>query len=143
MRARGRAAVLAAVAVVCGAAVGGAALSGCGAVSGRERAAAEVALRFVDAVARDDGDAACADLAPDTVAALEESAGEACAAAILDEDIAAPGPVEVSDVYGQWARVVLPGDTLFLAVFRGGWRIVAAGCRPAGEGPYDCALQGG
>jgi ketosteroid isomerase-like protein len=139
---RGRFALLAAVTAGCGAAVGGA-LSGCGAVSVREQAAAEVAQRFVDAVARGDGDAACAVLAPDTVAALEDAAGGGCAEAVLDEDIAAPGPVEVSDVYGQWARVVLPGDTLFLAVFRGGWRIVAAGCRPAGEGPYDCALQGG
>jgi ketosteroid isomerase-like protein len=139
--------VLAAVAAVCGAAVGGVALSGCGAVSGREQAAAEVAQRFVDAVARGDGDAACAVLAPDTVAALEEAAGSGCADAVLDEDLpedsAEPGRVEATDVYGQWARVVLPGDTLFLAVFRDGWRVVAAGCRPDGEGPYDCVVQGG
>jgi ketosteroid isomerase-like protein len=136
--------VLAAVAVVCGAAVGGAALAGCGAASGRERAAAEVAQRFVDAVARDDGDAACAVLAPDTVETLEESAGAPCADAVLDEGLAGlAAPVETSDVYGQWARVVLPGDTVFLAVFRRGWLVVAAGCREAGEGPYECALQGG
>jgi hypothetical protein len=120
----------------------GAAPSGCGSVSGRERAAAAVAERFVTAVADGNGDAACAVLAPKTVEEVE-SGGAACAEAILDEDLPEPGPVGTTDVYGQWARVVLPADTLFLAVFRDGWRVVAAGCSPAGEGPYDCVVQGG
>jgi hypothetical protein len=117
--------------------------AGCGSVSQRERSAAAAAERFVDAVADGDGAAACAVLAPETVSALEDSAGSACTEAILDEDLPASGEVETADVYGQWARAVTPADTLFLAMFRDGWRVVAAGCRPAGEGPYDCALQGG
>jgi hypothetical protein len=135
MRVRRALVLLAAVAI-------GAAPSGCGSVSEREQAAAAAAERFVTAVAGGDGAAACAVLAPKTVEALE-SDGAACDEAILDEDLPEPGPVGTTDVYGQWARVVMPADTLFLAVFRDGWRVVAAGCSPAGEGPYDCVLQGG
>ena len=36
-----------------------------------------------------------------------------------------------------------PTDTVFLAVFPGGWRVVAAGCTPHGDRPYDCVVQGG
>jgi hypothetical protein len=118
------------------------ALTACGSVSGRERAAAAAAERFVTAVADGDGAAACAALAPKTVEELETSGG-ACAEAILDEDLPEPGRVDTTDVYGQWARVVMPDNTLFLAMFPDGWRVAAAGCHPAGEGPYDCVLQGG
>ena len=131
-----RSTLLAAVLVATGA------VTGCGAVSDRERAAATAAERFATAVAGGDGAAACAVLAPETVEELE-SGGASCADAILDEDLPEPGPVGTTDVYGQWARVVMPDNTLFLAVFRDGWRVVAAGCRPAGEGPYDCVVQGG
>lgn len=124
-------------------AVVGAAPSGCGTVSGREQAATAAAQRFLDAVADGDGAAACAVLAPKTVEELEKSGGAGCSEAILDEDLPEPGDVETADVYGQWARVVMSADTVFLAVFPQGWRVVAAGCRPAGEGPYDCVLQGG
>jgi len=54
-----------------------------------------------------------------------------------------PGSVTHVDVYGQWARVVLSDDTVFLAAFPGGWRVVAAGCQSRGERPYDCTVQGG
>jgi hypothetical protein len=47
-----------------------------------------------------------------------------------------------SGVYGQWAQVRLTGDVVFLAAFPGGWRVVAAGCSPQGNRPYDCTLQG-
>jgi hypothetical protein len=48
-----------------------------------------------------------------------------------------------TDVYGQWAKVRLDDDTVFLAVFSDGWKVVAAGCQPQGDRPYDCTLQGG
>jgi hypothetical protein len=132
MRMVGPAVVLAAAALV----------AGCGSAPAREDAATAAAERFVNAIADRDGAAACAVLAPKTVEELEKSGGT-CDEAVLDEDLPEPGPVETADVYGQWARVVMPENTLFLAVFRDGWRVVAAGCRPAGEGPYDCAVQGG
>jgi hypothetical protein len=117
-------------------------LTGCASVGDRGDAAAAVALRMLTAVQNDDGAGACAALAPDTLAELEESAGQPCAEAILDEDLPQPGEVSESQVYGQWAQVRLTGDTVFLGVFPGGWRVVAAGCTPRGERPYDCDLQG-
>jgi hypothetical protein len=117
-------------------------LAGCGSVGERGAAAASVATRMLGAVQTGDGADACAVLAPDTVAGLEESAGRPCAEAILDEDLPAAGEVTGTDVYGQWAQVRLAEDTVFLAAFPGGWRVVAAGCTARAERPYDCALRG-
>lgn len=119
------------------------AATGCGGPGGREDAASAVAVRLLDAVGQGDGAAACAVLAPETLADLEKSADQPCADAVLDEDLPAPGQVTNTNVYGQWAQVRLDDDTVFLAVFPGGWRVVAAGCQPRGDRPYDCALQGG
>ena len=118
-------------------------LAGCGSVGERGDAAADVALRLLTAVHGEDGATACATLAPDTLQEVESSAGQPCDQAILDEDLPSPGRVTGTDVYGQWAQVRLTDDTLFLAVFPGGWRVVAAGCTPRGEAPYTCAIQGG
>ena len=118
-------------------------LSGCADVGSRESSAADVATRLLTAVDDKDGTAACAVLAPDTAAELEQSASKSCAQAVLDEDLPAPGAVTGTDVYGQWAQVRLSDDTVFLAVFPGGWRVVAAGCEPRTSRPYDCTLQGG
>lgn len=131
--------VIAAALLVCT----GAATSGCASVGERGSAAADVALRLLTAVERDDGATACAVLAPETLAEVEQNAGTPCTEAILDEDLPAPGTVTGEAVYGQWAQVRLTGDTVFLAVFPGGWRVVAAGCTPRPERPYDCAVQGG
>ncbi|MBB4744147.1 hypothetical protein BJY16_007606 [Actinoplanes octamycinicus] len=117
-------------------------LAGCGSVGGREEAAAAVATRLLAAAASQNGPQACATLAPDTTAELEESAGKPCPDAILDEELPEPGRVVGTSVYGQWAQVRLADDTLFLAVFDDGWRVVAAGCTSRGERPYDCTLQG-
>jgi hypothetical protein len=118
-------------------------LAGCGSVGGREQAASAVAARLLSAVAAKDGGTACAVLAPDTISELEDSAGKPCDEAILDEDLPQPASVTSSNVYGQWAQVRLSDDTIFLAVFPAGWRVVAAGCQPRGDQPYDCTLQGG
>ena len=118
------------------------ALAGCGSVSDREHGAGEAAQRLLEAADAGDGDAACAILAPETVAELEESAGEPCADAVQEAGLPKPAEVESTEVYGQWAKVVLADDTVFAAMFPGGWRVVAAGCRPRGERPYDCSIQG-
>lgn len=117
-------------------------VAGCAPAGERGDAAATVAMRMLSAVADQDGAGACAALAPDTVAELEESAGKPCAEAILEEDLPGPGTVTGSEVYGQWAQVRLSEDTVFLAAFPGGWRVVAAGCTPRQDRPYDCGLRG-
>jgi len=118
-------------------------VAGCGSVDARGDAASAAALRMLQAVQSKDGAAACALLAPDTAAELEQSADKPCPDAILEEDLPAAGAVSRTEVYGQWAQVRLPGDTVFLGAFPGGWRVVAAGCTPRGNRPYDCVLQGG
>ncbi|MEV4512415.1 hypothetical protein AB0K00_26040 [Dactylosporangium sp. NPDC049525] len=118
-------------------------VAGCADGGARRDAVSDVAVRLLAAVQDRDGAAACTVLAPDTVQTLERSAGASCADAVLDEDLPEPAGVRRVDVFGQWARVVLADDTVFLAAFPGGWRVVAAGCRSRGERPYDCVLQGG
>jgi hypothetical protein len=117
--------------------------AGCGSVGSRGQAAATVAQHLLTAVDRQDGAAACALLAPETAAEIVQSAQKDCAEAILDQDLPRPGAVTAEDVYGQWARVRPSDDTVFLAMFAGGWRVVAAGCSPRGDRPYDCTVAGG
>jgi hypothetical protein len=119
------------------------ALTGCAAAGGRGEAAGAVATRLLTAVQNKDGATACAVLAPDTASEVAQSGGKSCPEAILDEDLPQPGAVTATAVYGQWAQVRIGDDTVFLAVFPGGWRVVAAGCQPRGERPYDCEVQGG
>ena len=119
------------------------AVAGCGSVASRGQAAATAAQRLLAAIDRKDGAAACALLAPETAAAVVQSAQKDCADAILDQGLPRPGSVTGEDVYGQWARVRLSDDTVFLAMFAGGWRVVAAGCTARGDRPYDCTMQGG
>lgn len=117
-------------------------LSACG--GERDQAVEDVATSFYAALARDDGDAACRLLAPATRDELEQSAGKACAAAILDEEVPeVTDPLDVQ-VYGIAGEVRFGTDTAFLAKFRGGWRVSAVACTPsASDQPYDCKVAGG
>lgn len=117
-------------------------IAGCGSVDQRADAASATVIRLLGALQARNGAAACALLAPDTAAHLEQSQDESCASAILAEDLPDRGAVTGQQVYGQWAQVRVSGDTVFLAQFPGGWRVVAAGCAPGGDGPYDCTLSG-
>jgi hypothetical protein len=117
-------------------------LSGCAgqgnAEAGNARAAA---LSFSQGVAGAT-DRSCGLLAPQTLKELEDRDGP-CASALPDELGSAPGPVESTQVYGKDAIVHLSSDTVFLARFRDGWRVTAAGCsRPEIGRPYDCKVKG-
>ncbi|WP_229072890.1 hypothetical protein [Actinoplanes sp. DH11] len=99
-------------------------------------AAAETASAFLRAVADRDGAAACDALAP----AVRDKMGETCAEDILNASLPAPSPVTDTQVYGQRALVRLGTESVFLGMFPGGWRVVAAGCTARGDRPYDCAV---
>jgi hypothetical protein len=128
---------------IAGAAAAVVLLAGCGSVGGRADAADVVAQRLFTALDADDGAAACALLAPVAAAAVSDAGEEPCAEAILEEELPAAGEVTETSVYGQWAQVRLTGDTVFLASFQGGWRVMAAGCtaQPGGR-PYRCVIEG-
>ena len=117
-------------------------IAGCAPAGDRGQAAAAVATRMLTAVDGKDGATACSLLAPATATEVAQSGGKPCADAIVDEGLPKPGTVTATAVYGQWAQVRIGGDTVFLATFPGGWRVVAAGCRSQGERPYNCAVQG-
>jgi hypothetical protein len=72
-----------------------------------------------------------------------QSAGKPCEQAVLEEDVApADAPRRVS-VFGTQAMVDYGGETTFLARFQRGWKVMAAGCTPVPQEPYDCAISGG
>ena len=112
----------------------------CGA---QEAPATSVARKFAEAVDASDAAAACGYLAPATKSELEKSAGEPCASALAEEDLPSAGAVEETDAFGTMAQVKFAQDTMFLAEFKGGWKVMAAGCAPEPGHPYDCLLQGG
>jgi hypothetical protein len=116
------------------------ALAGCGPAQSQTDAVSGAAVRMLQAVADKDGSAACALLAPETAADVGKD--DPCPQAILDENLPAPGAVVGTELYGQWAQVRLADDTLFLAHFGDGWKVVAAGCASRGERPYDCQVKG-
>jgi hypothetical protein len=115
-------------------------LSGC---AGPGTAApTSVAMRFHAAVSQQNGALACALLAPETRSELVQAAGEPCSRAVLGEAIPDVGRVRESDRFGVQAQVQMSGDTVFLAEFPGGWRVVAAACTPRRALPYDCQVKG-
>jgi hypothetical protein len=117
-------------------------VSGCSSSQGPAVSAA--AQRFYVAVSEGDGDRACMMLSPDVRTELEKSSGEACAQAVLAEDLPAPRSVASSRVYGTMAIVDTSADTMFLSRFPEGWLVTGVGCRPTGRaGGYDCTVTGG
>lgn len=118
-------------------------MAGCGSGADRESTAAATATAFARAVADRDGRAACDLLAPPAAEAVTASGDAGCAEAILSEPLPAPSPVSSSRVYGQRALVQLGEDAVFLGMFPGGWRVVAAGCTPPERDgrPYRCAVS--
>ena len=128
-----------AVAVLAG--LAGIAAAGCGTAADRTQARAATE-RFYAAVQHHDGRTACAQLSPPTRAQLVKDQSEPdCAKAVLKLSLhgSRAGTVQV---YATSARVALArGDTVFLGYGQQGWRIDAVGCRPQGNGLFDCEEQ--
>ncbi|MFG2988953.1 hypothetical protein ACGFZK_06560 [Streptomyces sp. NPDC048257] len=118
-------------------------LAGCGAPATRVSGARAAGEQFVRALAANDREAACRLLAPETREALEQEERTACGPALGAEDLPEAGTVRATEVYGRQAMLRLEGDTLFLSLFDSGWKVVAAGCTPRAEQPYQCELKGG
>ncbi|MFF2567380.1 hypothetical protein [Streptomyces sp. NPDC058084] len=118
-------------------------LTGCGASATRVDGARDAGRAFEQALASRDYRAACGLLAPETRAALQEDEKQACAKALEGQDLPVAGAVNGAEVYGRQALVHAGGETLFLSQFTGGWRVIAAGCTPQEDKPYQCAVKGG
>jgi hypothetical protein len=119
--------------------VGLAACSGQG--TAQAGAAGSVAEDFVRA-RTSDPQAACALLAPRT---LEEvTAEEPCTEAVSQDAPTRSDQAPRVEVYGKDAIARFSGETVFLALFDTGWKVIAAACQPRAEGrPYDCSVSGG
>lgn len=78
--------------------------AGCAATPAGRDAAGDVSIRLLGAVRDGDAAAACALLAPQTAAAVQQSAGKPCRDAIGEQHLPAPGTVTSVDIDGQWAR---------------------------------------
>jgi hypothetical protein len=117
--------------------------SGCGTVTERRDGVRATTTTFQQALGEGAYDRVCAVLAPATVQELEQAAGSPCAKAVSEESLQPGGALRRTDVYGNQARAVLSSDTLFLSHFTTGWKIVAAGCEPQPQEPYQCRIKGG
>jgi hypothetical protein len=117
-------------------------VAGCG-TADRERDAAAVAERFHAALEAGDGQAACAELSPETASKLEQQEKKPCEEAILSLELPEGGSIAEARVYVTSALAHrAEGDTDFLDRGPHGWTISAAGCEPsAPEQPYDCELE--
>ena len=108
----------------------------------QDHAAGTAAQRLLDAVARGDGADACAVLAPAARTELEDTSGQPCREAVLEEDVGSASTPEAVEVYDRMAQVRFASGTVFLSRFDGEWLVVGAACTPEpGDRPYDCSIQ--
>jgi hypothetical protein len=122
--------------LLCGAALTATALLA--ACSGLEQPEVE---HVATAFATGDPSARCALLAPATAAAEAAADPGGCTAA-LGRLARSSGQVTGVSIWGDEAQVHLSDDTLFLTRTGNGWKVAAAGCRPNGDAPYECRVEG-
>lgn len=117
------------------------ALTGCG--GSQDSDVEAVAGRFYEAVRAQDGEAACALLAPKTRSEVEQSSGTRCADGLLEEAIPAVAAPDAVSVFGAMGQVRYAGETAYLTRDGEGWRVLAVACTPTPTGPDDCQVEGG
>ena len=115
---------------------------GCG-TGDREHDAAAVSARFHAAVEAGAGEAACAQLNPETASKLEKQEQKPCEEAILSLELPKGHTVADASVHITSAFTTLTeGGSDFLDEGPHGWMVSAAGCEPtAPSQPYDCELE--
>jgi hypothetical protein len=118
-------------------------LLGCG-QGGEKQSVRRVTEEFYAAVAAGEGSKACAELSADTITELEKQEQKRCPDAVLGLRLSG-SKAAAAAVYLDSAEVeLLTGDTVFLDEESDGWKVSAAGCKPAGkpsEEPYDCEVE--
>jgi hypothetical protein len=110
-------------------------LSGCSSASQPEveKVAAVFENPSVDSQSR------CALLAPATRESLEQSSPCADQLGQLPFE---GGNVSGVQIWGGGAQAKVGSDTVFLTQTDTGWKVTAALCRPRGEAPYECQVEG-
>jgi hypothetical protein len=104
-------------------------------------AALEAGRSFQTALRGADTTAACGLLSAQARGNLEAASARSCADALAVLSLPADEPGAVQ-VWGDNAQVRLGSRALFLAKFRAGWKVTAAGCSPRPDQPYDCVVEG-
>jgi hypothetical protein len=119
------------------------ALAGCGTSDDREQVSDAVA-RFYDALAQDDGAAACRELSEPLGEALEEQEGKDCAEAVTELELEGRALLRVEVAVTNAKVDLAPRETAFLSRGPSGWKLSALGCahggRPA-DHPYECEVE--
>ena len=95
---------------------------------------------MLDAASGGDGETACSLLAPAVRTELEDSSGQPCERAVLDEHLASGSGAAEVQVFDTAAQAVVGTETLFLSRFDGRWLVIAAACTAVPERPYDCSI---
>ena len=97
---------------------------------------------FQTNVAARDWTRACALLSEEARARLEAAAASDCVTALPRPRLPGDAAGEIQ-VWGHSAMARVGAGAVFLARYRDGWRIIAAGCESRGDDrPYDCAVRG-
>lgn len=104
-----------------------------------QAAAWETAGQFETALTTHDDLEACRLLSDEARHRLETATTRPCPAALAALSLPT-GPTRSIETWGGNSQVRLDGSVLFLAEFRTGWRVTAAGCTPRTDQPYDCVV---
>lgn len=117
-------------------------LGGCSSLNPGTSQAADTAREFHALLAAGQETQACGLLIPTAIEALEEGKPGSCAEKLAELKLSKASSIVDSRAFGRNAQVELDTDTVFLTVSGGTWKVMAAGCTPRGERPYDCEVEG-
>lgn len=122
--------------------VSGLLLAGCSGLNPGTAQAAETAREFHALLTSQQEKQACDLLTPAVMEALEGADAGSCPQKLAALKLDGASHVLDSRAFGRNAQVQLDGDTVFLTMSGGAWKVMAAGCTSRGERPYDCDLEG-
>ena len=129
-------------ALTCAAAAAALLLTACSSQGNAQQdAAADVAVKFLETEA-DNPQEACSLLASQTLEEVEQD-GDSCTEVLPQEAGQGDPAFRSVEVYGKDAIARFADDTVFLALFHGGWKVTAANCQEkVKDQPFDCSVKG-